>query len=240
MPTKTPSKSARKPKAKKPTSAPTTRTKAAAPEKDEKASPRKASPAKAEAPTATKSSPSKSTSGKSTSSKPSTGKSSARGHARAQPPAYIPRAMPLFDDEDDVMGMHGAGYGAGFGRCGGRMLGSALEQNICDRLGHAGVAHSHSPRHFEVSLQEKQVAAYAPMIVLRGRGREGKSVVVESIEDVKNPIVSKIIAFRRQYGQEYYVILISPDEVLDVIELATYDEACATTDVSTLIARLAE
>ena len=164
----------------------------------------------------------------------------ARGHGRGSAPIYVPRAMPVFDDEDDVMGMHGAGQGAGFGRCGGRMLGSSLEQNICDRLGNAGVAHSHSPRHFEVSINDKQVAAYAPMIVLRGRGREGKSVVVESIEDTKNPIVPKIIAFRRQYGQEYYVILIASDEVLGQVELASYDEACVTTDVSTLIARLAE
>ena len=120
------------------------------------------------------------------------------------------------------------------------MLGSTLEQRICDRLGQAGVAHSHAPRHFEVNLQEKQVAAYAPMVVLRGRGREGKSVVVEAAEDTKNPILAKIVAFRRQYGQEYYVIFVGPDEVLDDVPLATYDEACAETDINTLISRLAE
>ena len=101
----------------------------------------------------------------------------------ASRPVYVPRALPVIDDDDDILMTHGAGGGAGYGRCGGRMLGSALEQTICDRLGQAGVAHSHSPRHFEVNLQEKQVAAYAPMIVLRGRGREGKSVVVECAED---------------------------------------------------------
>ncbi len=155
-------------------------------------------------------------------------------------PIYVPRAMPVIDDDDDVLMAHGAGGGAGYGRCGGRMLGSTLEQTICDRLGQAGVAHSHSPRHFEVSLQEKQVAAYAPMIVLRGRGREGKSVVVESSEDSTNPILGKVVAFRRQYGQEYYVIFVASDEVLDEVPLATYDEACAETDINTLVSRLAE
>ena len=188
--------------------------------KDEKATPRKPAPAKAQ---------------------PAPQRAQAqKPHARPQPPAYIPRGLPMMEDEDDVLGVHGAGRGHGHGRCGGRPLGSKLEQSVCDRLGQAGVAHSHTPRHFEVSIQDKQVAAYAPMIVLRGRGREGKSVVIEAAEDLKSPILPKIVAFRRQYGQEYYVILIAPDEVLDEAPLATYDEACATTDVNTLIARLAE
>lgn len=225
MATKTPTKAAQKPKAKKaPTKTGTAKSKAPAPKKEEKAAPRKATKpaskpaAKAQAPVAQKPAP-----------KP-----------RPQPPVYVPRGFSVLDDEDDVLGIGGAGVGAGYGKCGGRVLGSPLEQSVCDRLGQAGVAHSHSPRHFEVSIQEKQVAAYAPMIVLRGRGREGKSVVIEAVDDLKNPILPKIVAFRRQYGQEYYVILIATDEVLDEVQLATYDEACATTDVNTLIARLAE
>lgn len=236
MPTKTPSKAAQKPKPKKP--------KPAAPKSSKSAAKEEKAPAKKVA--AQKSAPSPKTptpkgpGQKGTTSKAPGGKPANAQKARPTPPAYIPRALPLVDDEDDVLGVHGAGHGAGYGRCGGRMLGSALEQSVCDRLGQAGVAHSHSPRHFEVSLQEKQVAAYAPMVVLRGRGREGKSVVIEAVEDDKNPIVSKIVAFRRQYGQEYYVILIGTDEALDEIPLATYDESCAVTDVNTLIARLAE
>ena len=225
MPTKTPSKAAQKPKAKKTPAKPAaTKTKTPAPKKDDKASQRKPAKTetkptvKAQAPAAQKPAP----------------------KARPQPPVYVPRGFSVLDDEDDVLGIGGAGLGAGYGKCGGRMLGSSLEQSVCDRLGQAGVAHSHSPRHFEVSVQEKQVAAYAPMIVLRGRGREGKSVVIEAVDDLKNPILPKIVAFRRQYGQEYYVILIATDEVLDEVQLATYDEACATTDVNTLIARLAE
>jgi len=139
---------------------------------------------------------------------------------------------------------HGAGGGVGYGRCGGRLLGSKLEQTICDRLGQAGVAHSHSPRHFEVRLDTEkgsgQVAAYAPMVVLRGRGREGKSVVIESAEDIESPILKKVVAFRSQYGQEFYVIFVAPDEVLDEVPLAAYDEACSAVNVNTLIGRLAE
>jgi hypothetical protein len=217
MPTKTPSKSTQKPKTKRPAKAAPEKAK-----KDEKATPRKPAPAAAKAQPAPQ---------RAQAQKP---------HARPQPPTYIPRGLPMMEDEDDVLGVHGAGQGHGYGRCGGRPLGSELEQSVCNRLGQAGVAHSHTPRHFEVSIQDKQVAAYSPMIVLRGRGREGKSVVIEAAEDLKNPILPKIVAFRRQYGQEYYLILIAPDEVLDEVPLSTYDEACAKTDVNTLIARLAE
>lgn len=160
--------------------------------------------------------------------------------AAAKParPLFVPRAMASLDD-DDVLMAHGGG-GAGFGRCGGRLLSSKLEQQLCHKLGIAGVVHSHSPRHYEVRYPEGQVAAYAPMVVLRGRGREGKGVVIEAIEEPNAPILRKIVSFRAQYGQEFYVILVGTDDVLDEAPLASYDESCSATNVNTLIARLAE
>jgi len=153
-------------------------------------------------------------------------------------PVFVPRAMACLDD-DDVLMAHGGG-GAGYGRCGGRLLSSRIEQNLCNRLGIAGVVHSHSPRHYEIRYSEEQVAAYAPQIVLRGRGREGKSVVIEAIEEAKAPILRKVISFREQYGQEFYVILVAADEILDEVPVAAFDESCSSTNVNTLIARLAE
>ncbi|MCA8964008.1 MAG: hypothetical protein H6838_01400 [Planctomycetes bacterium] len=151
---------------------------------------------------------------------------------------FLPRAIANLDDEDVLMS-HGGG-GAGFGRCGGRLLSSKIEQLICHKLGLAGVVHSHSPRHYEVRYEDGRVAAYAPMIVLRGRGREGKSVVIEAVEEADAPIMRKVIAFRSQYGQEFYIIFVASDDVLDEVTLAAYDESCAVTNVNTLIARLAE
>jgi len=151
---------------------------------------------------------------------------------------FIPRALVNVDDDDDLMA-HGGG-GGGFGRCGGRLLSGKLEQNLCNWLGMAGIVHSHSPRHYEVRYDEGRVAAYAPQIVLRGRGREGKSVVIEAVEDTQSPILRKIVAFRQQYGQEFYLIVVATDEVLDELPLSIYDESCSTTNVNTLISRLAE
>jgi hypothetical protein len=157
---------------------------------------------------------------------------------RAGRPAFVPRAVANLDD-DDVLMAHGGG-GTGFGRCGGRLLSSKLEQDLCNRLGMAGVVHSHSPRHYEIRFEDGKVAAYAPMIVLRGRGREGKGVVIEAVEDPQAPILRKIVSFRAQYGQEFYVILVGSDEVLDDAPMASFDESCSAVNVNTLIARLAE
>jgi hypothetical protein len=166
---------------------------------------------------------------------PAKGRMHARGAGR---PAFVPRAVANLDD-DDVLMAHGGG-GTGFGRCGGRLLSSKLEQDLCNRLGMAGVVHSHSPRHYEIRFDDGKVAAYAPMIVLRGRGREGKGVVIEAVEDPDAPILRKIVSFRAQYGQEFYVILVGSDEVLDEAPLAAHDESCSAVNVNTLIARLAE
>jgi hypothetical protein len=157
---------------------------------------------------------------------------------RAGRPAFVPRAVANLDD-DDVLMAHGGG-GTGFGRCGGRLLSSKLEQDLCNRLGMAGVVHSHSPRHYEIRFADGKVAAYAPMIVLRGRGREGKGVVIEAVEDPQAAILRKIVSFREQYGQEFYVILVGNDEVLEEAPLAAHDESCSAVNVNTLIARLAE
>lgn len=153
-------------------------------------------------------------------------------------PVFVPRGLAS-NDEDDVLMAHGGG-GGGFGRCGGRLLSSNLEQQLCHKLGIAGVVHSHSPRHYEVRFAEGPVAAYAPMVVLRSRGREGKAVVIEAVEDPKSPMLRKIVAFRSQYGAEFYIILVATDEVLDEIPVAAYDESCSVINVNTLVARLAE
>jgi hypothetical protein len=210
MASKTPKSSAKKPKA----NPPTTARKPVKPAEGARRSKKTTAPAVASGPK---------------------GKVIARSATR---PAFVPRAVATIDD-DDVLMAHGGG-GSGFGRCGGRMLSSKLEQDLCNRLGMAGVVHSHSPRHYEIRYEDNKVAAYAPMIVLRGRGREGKGVVIEAIEEPGAPILRKIVSFRGQYGQEFYVILVGSDEALDEAPLASYDESCSATNVNTLIARLAE
>ena len=217
-------------------------TKAPAKKATKKASKTKTTTAKSKVPAAkAKAAPKKAakkTTKKASASAVATPKRASRAKAQSDRTIFLPRAVASVDDDNPLMA-HGGG-GGGFGRCGGRMLSNRLEQQLCNRLGIAGVVHSHSPRHYEIRVSESKVAAYAPMIVLRGRGREGKGVVIEAIEDAKASILTKVIAFREQYGQEFYVILVADDEVLDEVPLACYDESCSSTNVHTLIARLAE
>jgi hypothetical protein len=78
------------------------------------------------------------------------------------------------------------------------------------------------------------------MIVLRGRGRAGKTVVIEAAADTDSVTLGKIMAFRRKFGQEFYIVFVAPEDVLDEIPLAAYDESCATTDLDTLVGRLVD
>ncbi len=161
---------------------------------------------------------------------------SSRSRSRTAP-VKIPS---LRIDEDDMLPRGAAGGGALFGRCGGRAIQSTLEREVCDRLTGLGVAHSHRPRHFEVRFDDGELAAYAPTIVLRGRGREGKTVVVEAADDARTAAVRKIRAFRDQYGAEFYVCLVAPEEVLDDVHFATYDESATSNAIHTLVNRLAD
>ncbi|MEZ5966229.1 MAG: hypothetical protein R3F56_20500 [Planctomycetota bacterium] len=154
-------------------------------------------------------------------------------------PATVARAMMAFDD-DDVLPSGGSGAGVGYGRCGGRMLSSRVERLLCDLLSREGVAHSHHPRHFEVRLEDESVAAYAPMIVVRGRGREGKTVVIEALDAVEPGLLDKVRAFRRSYGLEFYVSFVGSEELLDEIPLDVYDEATDVQNAVALVSRLAD
>lgn len=153
----------------------------------------------------------------------------------------IPRRVDFVLDEDDDVLVSGGGLrNEGFGRCGGRILSSKLEQTLCDRLSDAGLTHSHQPRHFEVPLADEAVGAYAPLIVLRGRGRGGKTVVIESAEEIDPVLMLKIVAFRQKYGPEFYIIFVTPEEIIDLIPLAAYDESSVSSDLGTLINRLSD
>lgn len=164
---------------------------------------------------------------------------------RPEPPesprsvAPVARAMMAFDD-DDVLPSGGSAQGMGYGRCGGRMLSSKTERLLCDLLSRDGVTHSHHPRHFEVQMEGGTMAAYAPMIVVRGRGREGKTIVIESVDSIDANLLEKVRAFRRQYGLEFYVSFVANEEILDEIPVDAYDEATEVQSAAALVSRMAD
>jgi len=127
-----------------------------------------------------------------------------------------------------------------YGRCGGRPLLSELEQRVCQSLSRHGLAHSHAPRRFEVKLEDDKVAAYSPTMVLRGRGREGKTMVIEVLPTLSEIQIKKIKAFRQLFEAEFYVILVAPGPVLDEIFERISDDEVLPSSIESLIARLAE
>ncbi|MCB9880620.1 MAG: hypothetical protein H6832_13685 [Planctomycetes bacterium] len=130
--------------------------------------------------------------------------------------------------------------GETFGRCGGREITSRMEKRVCDKLSDAGVAHCHRPRRYEVKVEDTKMAAYSPCIALRGRGREGKTSILEVMADVDIAHVRKLQAFRRLYEAEFHVTLVLPGHVLDEIERDSFDEAVMPSELGSLVARLAE
>lgn len=179
------------------------------------------------------------TSAKST-SKAKAGGTATRSRRQAEAATPMPRATSSVDDDGELLLSGAARAGTVFGRCGGRILSTRIEQQVCDLLSRHGVTHSHAPRHFEVRFDDQSVAAYAPMIVLRVRGREGKTVVLEAADSLDESTLGKIKAFRKQYGIEFYVCMIAPEEILDEIPISAYDEAATTEFAQNLISRLAD
>ncbi len=130
--------------------------------------------------------------------------------------------------------------GQTYGRCGGRPLKSPLEQRLCQRLSEAGVAHSHAPRRYEVEIADGRLAAYAPGIVLRGRGREGKTSIIDPVAVWNETTIQKINAFRRHYSSEFYTILVAPSDIMSQVPESSYDESLLPGEIDALAARLSE
>ncbi|MEO0481300.1 MAG: hypothetical protein AAF196_17665 [Planctomycetota bacterium] len=170
------------------------------------------------------------------SSKTTKRKTRAKKGESKQPPETNLTAL---EDGDALLNV-GAARAARFGRCGGRPLVTELEREVCDRLTGGGVAHSHRPRHFEIKLEDESLAAFAPTIVVRGRGREGKVLVIETLEQANQDTVRKIAAFRALHGAEFFVSVIAPEAVLDEIPFDLADEMLATTELYALIGRLTD
>jgi hypothetical protein len=68
------------------------------------------------------------------------------------------------------------------------------------------------------------MAAYSPCIVLRGRGREGKTTVIECMGALDSTYAQKVESFHKAYEAEFYVILVASLAVLEDLPPTAYDE----------------
>ena len=84
------------------------------------------------------------------------------------------------------------------------------------------------------------MAAYSPCMVLRGRGREGKTTEIECMGALDDVHAQKIGSFHKAYEAEFYVILVASLAVLEELPTSTYDEGILPSELESLIGRIAD
>ena len=124
------------------------------------------------------------------------------------------------------------------GWCGGRSIKSHLEREICDLLSVKGIPHFHRPRRFQVKLKEGFVGAYSPTIIIRGKGREGKTLVIEAIEKVSQLQLKKIASFREIFSQDFFLVVITSLRCQETLPNDLADDYVLRKDLQEFIDRI--
>jgi|GEM_PF-5623929 len=124
------------------------------------------------------------------------------------------------------------------GWCGGRSIKSSLEREICDLLSTKGIPHFHRPRRFQVALNKNYVGAYSPTIIIRGKGREGKTLVIEAIEELKPLQIKKIASFREIFSQDFFLVVITNEKCIKGLPTDIADDFFIKKDLQEFIERI--
>ena len=127
---------------------------------------------------------------------------------------------------------------AKLGWCGGRSIKSPLEREICNFLSVKGIPHFHRPRRFQVTLNTNYVGAYSPTIIIRGKGREGKTLVIEAIEEIIPLQIKKIGSFREIFSQDFFLVVITNDKCINNLPENLADEFFNKKDLQEFIERI--
>jgi hypothetical protein len=124
------------------------------------------------------------------------------------------------------------------GWCGGRSIKTILERQICDLLSSKGIPHFHRPRRFQVTLEDNFVGAYSPTIIIRGKGREGKTLVIEAIEKLSTLQLKKIASFRESFKQDFFLTVISTSSCYEALPENLADHFVRDKDLQEYIERI--
>ena len=124
------------------------------------------------------------------------------------------------------------------GWCGGRSLQTSLEKEVCNHLSLKGIPHFHRPRRFQVTLENDLVGAYSPAIIIRGKGREGKTLVIEVIESISNLHLKKISSFRKLFTQDFFLTVITTKKCFRNLPEGLADQIIHEKDLLEFIERI--
>lgn len=93
----------------------------------------------------------------------------------------------------------------------GHQVRTLTERFLCDWLTGQGIAHQHSSDVFIVrSVANGSPELFAPDIILNKKTRDGKSIIIEALHSFspKQGGLKALVAFRKQYGEQYHVIAV--------------------------------
>lgn len=121
----------------------------------------------------------------------------------------------------------------------GHVVHSHMEAALCEHLAARAVPHDHSTLVFEVELAPERHATFIPEIVLTEDRKDGRRIIVEPIGSVQpGGGVRRLAAFRRQFGGEYFLVVVAKRVVIPHVPEDASDALVPLEDFSLLDALL--
>lgn len=93
----------------------------------------------------------------------------------------------------------------------GHLVRTLTERFLCDWLTKQGIAHQHASEVFIVrNIASGSPELFAPDIILNRKTRGGKVIIIEALHSFspKQGGLRALVAFRKQYGDQYHVIAV--------------------------------
>jgi len=113
---------------------------------------------------------------------------------------------------------------AGWALPNGHIVRSQSESAICEFLEKLGVAHDHWALNFEVPVSRTEWHLFTPSVVLTEFKRDRQTILLEPINSLQiGGGVRRLQSFRKRYGSDYYVIVLTRRALHRRIPDGTYD-----------------
>ena len=122
----------------------------------------------------------------------------------------------------------------------GHVVRSQTEAALCEHLAAHAVPHEHGALMFEVQLARGRRATFAPDIVLTDARKEERAILVEAVASTRpGGGVRRLIAFLREFGPKYFLVVVAKRVLLHHIPEEAYDALVPLEDFAQLDALLA-
>lgn len=116
---------------------------------------------------------------------------------------------------------------------------SQMEAALCEHLSAQAVPHEHGALFFEVQIARDRHATFVPDIALTEAQKDGRAILLEPLASVRpGGGVRRLAAFLRQYGRQYFLVVVAKRVLLHHIPEEAYDALVPLEDFAQLDALL--